>query len=186
ALSVAEIKSRAQYLSLPFATLPVYHHIKFTTPDPYTTAGTVDSIVDSVHAQPVRSRSSGAVPGRFDTVLVNDGTGELTGVKGDINNNTGYRVAQVRVVFALPARASASIFPAGITPPRYLAYVEWFSPFASAPEAWHHFYKVKRSTKEGEHVAAVIPVSAIRRSVHLLPKFGPVAPAEWTSSNVLD
>ncbi|KAJ7052358.1 hypothetical protein C8F01DRAFT_925454, partial [Mycena amicta] len=65
-----------------------------------------------------------------------------------------------------------------------LAYVEWFSPFTSAPEAWHHFYKVQRSIKNGEHVASIVPAENIRRSVHLLPKFGPVAPQAWTSSNV--
>ncbi|KAJ7048423.1 hypothetical protein C8F01DRAFT_1190876, partial [Mycena amicta] len=39
--------------------------------------------------------------------------------------------------------------------------------------------------KEGGRVAGINPVTAIRRSVHLLPKFGPVGPAEWTLSNVL-
>jgi hypothetical protein len=44
-------------------------------------------------------------------------------------------------------------------------------------------YKVNGSMKDGYRI---IPVVNIRRSVHLLPKFGPVAPADWKSSNVLD
>jgi hypothetical protein len=47
-------------------------------------------------------------------------------------------------------------------------------------------YKVNRSTKGGDRLASIIPVANIRRSVHLLPKFGPVAPADWKSSNVLE
>jgi hypothetical protein len=47
-------------------------------------------------------------------------------------------------------------------------------------------YKVNRSLKDSDRIASVIPLTNIRRSIHLLPKFGPVAPAEWKSSNVLD
>ena len=39
---------------------------------------------------------------------------------------------------------------------------------------------------QGDWICSIVPVGNIRRSVHLIPKFGPVAPAEWTSSNVLD
>ncbi|KAJ7886374.1 hypothetical protein B0H14DRAFT_2338231, partial [Mycena olivaceomarginata] len=66
-----------------------------------------------------------------------------------------------------------------------LAYVEWFSPFTT-PEPDHLMYKVRRSIKDGERLASIIPVGNIRRSVHLSPKFGPVALAAWKSSTVLD
>ncbi|KAJ7213561.1 hypothetical protein GGX14DRAFT_534208 [Mycena pura] len=177
-LSRAEVDARARHFNLPFNAVAVYHRIKFTTPDPYRAGDIVDSIVDSVHIEPARTGTSGLIPGRFDTVLINDGTGELTGV-------AGYRIAQVRVVFSLPRRAATSIFPPDISPPLYLAYVEWFSPFTS-PEPAHQMYKVRRMLRGGERLAAIVPVSSIRRSVHLLPKFGPIAPKDWTSSNVLD
>ncbi|KAJ7201835.1 hypothetical protein GGX14DRAFT_370897, partial [Mycena pura] len=118
---------------------------------------------------------------RFDTVLVNTGTGDLTGVQG-------HRVAQVRVVFSITQKAAATVLPRarGVELPSHLAYVEWFSRFGAAPEPSHLLYKVKRSIKNGEGLASIVPVLSIRRSTHLLPKFEPVAPPEWTSSNVLD
>ncbi|KAJ7732001.1 hypothetical protein B0H16DRAFT_1329015 [Mycena metata] len=82
--------------------------------------------------------------------------------------------------------AVKTLFPVGITPPQHLAYVEWFSPFSSDPEPTHLLHKIKRSLKDGVRISSVIPVSNIRRSIHLIPKFGPTAPKEWTSSNVLD
>jgi hypothetical protein len=83
-LTRAEVEFKASHVSLPFNTVPVFHRVKFTTPDPYTTAGPSDTIVDSVHVQPARKDKEGeTIPGRFDTVLVNDGTGELTGTKGN-------------------------------------------------------------------------------------------------------
>ncbi|KAF8799350.1 hypothetical protein BYT27DRAFT_7003136, partial [Phlegmacium glaucopus] len=39
---------------------------------------------------------------------------------------------------------------------------------------------------DGSPLSSIVPVANIFRSVHLLPKFGPVAPVEWTSSNVMD
>ncbi|KAJ7738675.1 hypothetical protein DFH07DRAFT_870477 [Mycena maculata] len=139
-----------------------------------------DFVVDSIHVQPRKSLRSGKeLPGRFDIVLVNDGSGELTGV-------AGYRVAQVRTVFSLKPHHIQALFPPGISPPKHLAYVEWFSPFTVQPEPHHLMYKVRRSIKDGDRIASVIPLANIRRSVHLLPKFGPIAPPHWTSTNVLD
>jgi hypothetical protein len=98
----------------------------------------------------------------------------------------GYQIAQVRVVFQLTDRMISSLFPTGVRPAPYLAYVEWFSAFKPAPERDHLMYKVIRSERDGHRLASVIPVHNIRRSVHLLPKFGPAAPPEWKSSNVLE
>ncbi|KAJ6555618.1 hypothetical protein DFH09DRAFT_923668 [Mycena vulgaris] len=78
------------------------------------------------------------------------------------------------------------IFPSNIEPPKYLAYVEWFSSFKPQPERHHMMYKVSRIIKNGARLASIIPVGNIRRRIHLLPKFGPIAPPEWKSHNVLD
>ncbi|KAJ7603583.1 hypothetical protein FB45DRAFT_1087710 [Roridomyces roridus] len=168
-LSRAQVETRSQDLNFPFNALPVFHRIKFVTEDPYTARGPEDS---------VNSQKGELLPGRFDTALVNDGTGGITGV-------SGYRVVQIRAVFTLPERHLRHLFQPGILPPKYLAYVEWFTPFAS-PEPHHLLYKLKRSLKDGERLASIVPVGNLRRSIHLLPKFGPVAPAGWKSSTVLD
>ncbi|KAJ6527965.1 hypothetical protein DFH09DRAFT_935442, partial [Mycena vulgaris] len=47
-------------------------------------------------------------------------------------------------------------------------------------------YKIKQSPKDGVQLATIVPVAKMRRKVHLLPKLGPIALKEWTSSNVLE
>jgi hypothetical protein len=89
----------------------------------------------------------------------------------------GYRVGQVCVVFTLPENKNGG-------PSERLAYVEWFSKF-STPDPDHQMYKISRSLENGGPVASIVPVSTIRRSIHLFPKFGPAVPNHWTSDNVL-
>ena len=99
---------------------------------------------------------------------------------------TGFRVVQVRVVFTLPPKVVTQLFPLHRAPPRYLAYVEWFTPFTANPEPHHLMYKISRTVRNGQRIASIIPIHGMRRSVHLLPKAGPSAPDDWTSMNVLD
>ncbi|KAJ7175571.1 hypothetical protein C8R46DRAFT_1174477 [Mycena filopes] len=177
-LTQRRVETESSNITFGFNSLPVFHRLKFTTPDPYS-ARALDTIIDSIHVQPHKLLKNGeTVPARFDTALINDSTGGMIGVDG-------YRIAQIRVVFSIPPRHIPNLFPSGLVPPTHLAYVEWFSPF-TAPEPDHLMYKIKRSLKDGDRIASVIPVVNIRRSVHLLPKFGPIAPPAWKSSNVLD
>jgi hypothetical protein len=82
-LPFPQLEAAARSLHLPFNSVPVYHRIKFTTPDPYITGKHANSIIDSVHVQPARKHGNGlAVPGRFDTVLINIGGGQLIGKEG--------------------------------------------------------------------------------------------------------
>ncbi|KAH9011405.1 hypothetical protein EDB84DRAFT_1445164 [Lactarius hengduanensis] len=43
-----------------------------------------------------------------------------------------------------------------------------------------------KDTVGGGRICSIIPVANIWWSVHLIPKFGAVAPQEWTSNTVLD
>lgn len=70
-------------------------------------------------------------------------------------------------------------------PPEYLAYIEWFTTFGR-PDPIHGMYKVSRSLRDGKRESKVVPLSDVRRSVHLNPSFGRSVPQEWSSSNVLD
>jgi hypothetical protein len=46
--------------------------------------------------------------------------------------------------------------------------------------------KLSRAFDGNDRITSVVPVSSIRRSIHLLPKFGPTVPEHWTSVNVLE
>ncbi|KAF7374211.1 hypothetical protein MSAN_00303300 [Mycena sanguinolenta] len=176
ALSRTQIEAEAASVVLPFGRVPVFHRIKYLAEDPYKAGGPDDTVVDSIHVQPQKTiRNGNIIPARFDTAIINDGSGKLTGV-----------TAQVRVVFSLTSRHIEDLFRPGCHPPKHLAYVEWFTPFAAQPEPPHLMYKLKRSLKDGERLASIIPLDNIRRSIHLFPKFGAVAPEYWTSSNVLE
>ncbi|KAG2108065.1 uncharacterized protein F5147DRAFT_761177 [Suillus discolor] len=175
----AQVEHAAGHVYIPFASLPIFHKVRYNAVD---SAGHKDESVtiDSVHCQPARRDKRGnTVPGRFDTVLVNCGNGGEKSVEG-------YRVAQVRVIFSIPEKHHASLFPSHILIPKHLAYVEWFSPFTGTSERNHGMHKVSRSYENGEQLVSIISVKDIRRSVHLIPKFGRSAPRDWTSSNVLE
>lgn len=85
-LTSAEIERASLDVFYGFGTLPVFHKIKFTLEDAQH-LGIMDATHDAVHARPARRDKQGRhVPARFDTVLVNDGTGAATnGVQGEYN-----------------------------------------------------------------------------------------------------
>jgi len=146
-------------------------------------------IVDIIHAQLEQKDLHGRIiPSWFDTALVQN-----RGMFGphrflDVTNwHLGCRVAQVCMVFQIPEWYFKEVFPStNATPPTHLAYVEWFTPLPAAPEPKHLMYKVSRMMSQGKRCADIIPVDSILRSVHLIPKFGPVTPQEWNTFTVLD
>lgn len=78
-------------------------------------------------------------------------------------------------------------FPQGLKHVHF-AYIEWYTPFSKSQlDPKSRMFKIKRLyDANGTQKASIVPVEYIRQSVHLFPKFGPVVPAHWTSSNVLD
>lgn len=178
-LSWNQVETRASYVNLLFQKLQIYHKVKLWLGNNMHHRLSSDEF-DVVHAKSSHKNKYGQdIPGRFDTVLVNDGTGEFIGIKG-------YRVAQVRLIFSLPSHVISGLFPGHTDIPKYFAYVEWFKAFENAPRPHHLLFKVTRSTQNGNRLASVISLDNIDRSVHLIPCFGAVAPREWTMDNVLE
>ncbi|KAI0033638.1 hypothetical protein K488DRAFT_47333 [Vararia minispora EC-137] len=176
---------KANELRIPVTKVPVFHIIKFWNHDAHQDEEGVEER-DAIHVRPATEDKRGrVVPGRFDTGLVDMGDSSGNGV-------AGARVAQIRAVFQLPAHIRQELFdvPGRPPPSEHLAYVEWFTPFHSAPSPDDGTYRVSRSIRRVQgrefREASIIPVSSIKRSVHLWPVFGNSTPQEWTSFNVLE
>lgn len=79
-LTRAQLERKLWGVRIPFNRLPVWHRIKFVVTDALTSRLLTS---DSIHCHPGRHDSRGKlVPGRFDTALINDGTGEDIGLDG--------------------------------------------------------------------------------------------------------
>ncbi|KAG1839152.1 hypothetical protein F4604DRAFT_1599775 [Suillus subluteus] len=167
----------ASDVHFPFRTLPVFHKIKWLSSDTRG-HGEAPVTVDSVHAKPQQHVGSRLVVRRSDTVLVSLGTG-AAGIED-------FRVGQVRAIFVLPPASIPILFPLTFRVPKHLAYIEWFTPFPPAPDRNHSLYKLSRAQHGGERVASIVSVADIMSSTHLIPRFGAIAPREWTSDTVLE
>ena len=92
------------------------------------------------------------------------------------------RAARVRVVFTLPEKALKAFFPAlspDEFPPCHLAYVEWMTKFGARPERDSRLYRVRWATsRQNTRLVSIVPVSALQRSVQLIPKWGGPVPRE--------
>ena len=80
-LTKSQLEHRILYVNLPFATVPVYHRLKFTAPGDSALAKRIT--LDSIHARPERQTKKGTkIPARFDTALLNVDLGGETGMQG--------------------------------------------------------------------------------------------------------
>ncbi|KAH9833134.1 uncharacterized protein C8Q71DRAFT_713152 [Rhodofomes roseus] len=168
---------------LPFERVDIYHQFKFKPIELSDGREELDA-VKAIPAHPTKHQKA-----RFDTVIVLDkGDAESTGV-------IGTRAARVKIIFALPKTLSERF--RGQTAPSWwpsgpLAYVEWYSCFASSPDPTHLMYTVSKPplTSKGLPQGKIIPLTQIRQSCQLAPCFpdGPsgTVPDDWSSNTVLE
>ncbi|KAI1782635.1 hypothetical protein LXA43DRAFT_977455 [Ganoderma leucocontextum] len=177
------VERHSASVHVPMQKVPVFHKIKFWVSDPHGLAALGTETRDVLHVRPGRKNKYGNdLAARFDTALVRE---EPHAERQGIHR---FRVAQVRIVFMIPNKAMAHLFPSLPVDqyPRHLAYVEWFTKFTT-PDPDHGMYKISRAlTRDKERHASIIPIDSLERSCHLFPDFGPAAPRNWTSSTVLD
>ncbi|THH31369.1 hypothetical protein EUX98_g2803 [Antrodiella citrinella] len=146
--SAAQVEHASNDVPFLFRSVPVYHKAKMWLGDLQNHRILTDES-DVIHATPSKKDKRGCVvDGQFDTVMVNDGVGGYSGV-------AGYRVAQVRVIFTLPKSATPLFGAIGKLPPKFLAYVEWFTAFGVADNN-HRLFKIKRVIQDGDRLASVV------------------------------
>ncbi|KAG9093603.1 hypothetical protein FS749_014117 [Ceratobasidium sp. UAMH 11750] len=119
--------------------------------------------VDVVCAQPVKVDRFKHVswPARFDTVMI----------LWDENKRGihRYRPARIRVIFEFPPRHHRIYV-------QKLAYVELFNPVGQNPRRGTGLFTTTRSPGEGPRQCRVVPLSSIRMTCHLAPKYNEFEP----------
>ncbi|KAG2078736.1 hypothetical protein BDR04DRAFT_1124421 [Suillus decipiens] len=168
-LTARQAEDAAYHVILPFQSVAVFYKVQYSTVDD---AGMLNPVtIDAIHVRPAQhDHYNRRVPARFNTALVNLGNGRKLGVEG-------YHVAQVRMVFSLSANVKCLLFR-NINAPDHLAYIEWFTPFSATPDINHGMYKVSQALQDGDRQCSIVPIRNVRCSIHLIPKFGAVAPWE--------
>ncbi|KAI0040234.1 hypothetical protein FA95DRAFT_1503142 [Auriscalpium vulgare] len=176
-----QVRDVAKTFVHQFEGVAAYHKVKFWHEDAQG-RDEAPQTLDSVHARPAYRDTQGRIrPGRFDTALL-----EMDDLDEDSVGVQGHRVAQVRLMFSLTKTAHEKTFGVHSDAPRHFAYVEWFSKFGPAAEPHHNMYRVQRSFRDNQRLASIVDISDLIRSIHLIPRFGAVAPRNWTSANVLE
>lgn len=81
----AQLQQAVASIRFHFNAVNVYHKIKFTSYNLYVVGGPRESVVDSIHSQPIRKdKRSREVSARFNTAVINNETGQETGVTGNL------------------------------------------------------------------------------------------------------
>ncbi|TBU22628.1 hypothetical protein BD311DRAFT_782216 [Dichomitus squalens] len=188
--SPQQVKYESARIFFSFCSLPVYHRVKLWIADPDGLEDPGTLTCDVVHAHAARTTRRGTyMPSRFDTALIHVHPTVVSDAQ-QVEEGLAhcYRAVQVRGVFKIPEHGLLDLF-LQVPPerrPQHLAYVELFTDL-DMKEADHGMYKISSALNaQGECLAMIVPVKDFKRSCHLFPHFGPIAPREWTCSNVLD
>ena len=84
--SKAQVKAASNHIHIPFSKVSVFHRVKFVSYDVYSLNPLDESVVDSIHVDPVHlNKYRKIIPGRFDTAIiqVKDSCSNL-GLKGTV------------------------------------------------------------------------------------------------------
>lgn len=176
---------------LPFTHLRIWYSARVQA---RSTDSTDASIPIKVCAEPPSSEWQF---GRFDTVLLSDGTTPRRGLYGTISLSLqhpqtltsfqGFDLAQIRLIFH-------PVWPINT----FLAYAERFdvipqpthlggSTRARCPDPVTGMYVVKRSSRSnGARMGGVVPLSQTQIAAPLVPKYGPQADPKLTPRNSLE
>jgi len=88
-LTRRQLEQEILYTDLPFTSLPVFHKLKFITTSDLDQAKIIT--LDSVHVRPERRSKRGTlIPARFDTALLNLGSGGETSQRGELATLMGW------------------------------------------------------------------------------------------------
>ncbi|KAK1232538.1 hypothetical protein PQX77_004296 [Marasmius sp. AFHP31] len=140
--SPQQVDERAHDIVLPFRGVPVFHKVKFITPNEHDSENV--GTLDSVHAHPCQWTRTGNISkaAQFDTALIK--VRDVGQRDGSGLHNSGFRIGRVRVIFSLPSTNLHLVFPPNLPPPKHLAYVKWYPNFTWNPESHSNLYKIKK------------------------------------------
>ncbi|KZV62326.1 hypothetical protein PENSPDRAFT_591568, partial [Peniophora sp. CONT] len=176
-LTAREVEERAEDKILGVHSVRAFHRLKFWHADALERDGDlVQELPDSIIARPAyKDTQRREQQGRFNTALVDEfGDGKL-------------RIAQVRLIFGFSKTQRQKVFGEDEADyPKHFAYVEWFSRTPSNPGRYHGLKYVERTLIDDERVVSILPLDRIKRSVSLIPRFGPRINRTWTADNVLE
>ncbi|KAG9086654.1 hypothetical protein FS749_003499 [Ceratobasidium sp. UAMH 11750] len=123
---------------------------------------------DVVRARPATCNAFGLVARQaaFDTVLYQDPAAPA----GDAHGLHRYRAARVRLIFK-PPNTAQHIYR------DHLAFIKFFTPFSRANNTPHSLYTTSTALRpDGRRQVAVVPISHLRMTCHIAPRFARVDP----------
>ncbi len=133
-LTAAEVEQQSLNVSLHFRKVQAFNKLKFILDDAQD-LGVMEDVRDAAHARPERQDKQGrTVPGRFDTVLVNNGTGGRSGVQGKSRYAyiSSLHVSHTWYVFQVTRWPSSALFSSFQT-----LRTKHSSPVSLRPAIWH-------------------------------------------------
>lgn len=94
----------------------------------------------------------------------------------------------MRVIFRLPTKLYGSWMAPSTWPSEPLTYIEWFAKLKTDPEPHHGMYLITNSIPlaDGHPPGAIVKLSSICQSCHLIPDFSNGVLTEWSTDTVLD